>query len=59
MTVVIHVDDKLQAESTDLVIDFLEAMVEEGYDMRDLVAAMLCCVSAALEAELMDKAEMQ
>ena len=59
MTVVIHIDDNLQAESTDIVMDFLEAMVDEGYDMNDLIAAMLCCVSAVMEAEVIDRAEMQ
>lgn len=59
MSVVIHIDDNLQAESTDMVMDFLEAMVDEGYDLNDLVAAMLCCVSAIMEAEVMDEARMQ
>jgi hypothetical protein len=59
MSVMIHIDDKLQAESTDMVMDFLEAMVDEGYDLNDLVAAMLCCVSAIMEAEVIDEARMQ
>ena len=59
MSVVIHIDDKLQAESTDMVMDFLEAMVDEGYDLNDLVAAMLCCVSAVMEVEAIDESRIQ
>jgi len=58
MSVVIHINDNLQSDSTDLVMDFLEAMIDEGYDVNDLVAAMLCCVSAVMEAEVIDRAEM-
>ena len=58
MSVIIRIDDDASAESTDLVLDFVEAMVEEGYDPNDLVASMLCAVSAIMEVQAMDKSEM-
>jgi len=57
MSVVIHIDDNLQSGSTDLVLDFVEAMTQQGYELDDLVAAMLCAVSAIAEAQSIDQAE--
>ena len=58
MSVVIHIDDNLQSDSTDLVLDFVEAMTQQGYELDDLVAAMLCAVSEIVEAQSIDQAEM-
>jgi hypothetical protein len=55
MSLIIRIDDNASAESTDLVLDFVEAMVEEGYETNDLVVAMLCAASAIMEAQAMDK----
>jgi hypothetical protein len=59
MSVVIHIDDNIQTESIDLVMDFVEACVDEGEDVDDIVASMLCAVSAILESQAIDKEGMQ
>lgn len=59
MAVVIHIDDNIKADSTEAVLDFVEACVEEGADIDDIIAAMLCAVSAILESQAIDQMEMQ
>lgn len=59
MAVVIHIDDKNSSSSTDAVLDFVEACVEGGADIDDIIASMLCAVSAILEARALDRMEMQ
>jgi len=59
MAVVIHIDDNIAANSTDAVLDFVEACVEEGADIDDIIASMLCAVSAILESQAIDEMEMQ
>lgn len=42
-----------------LLMDFVEARVNEGTDVDDIVASMLCAVSAILEAQAIDKEGIQ
>ena len=59
MSVIIEIDDDVQAESIDLVMDFVSASLKQGIDKNDLIASMLCAVSAILEADATDKTQMQ
>jgi len=58
MSIVIHIGEDIRADSTDTVLDFIEACVEEGADIDDLVASMLCAISAILESEAINKESM-
>lgn len=51
MTIIIQIDEDVEAESIDLVMDFVEACCERGIEMDDIISSMLCAVSALIEAE--------
>ena len=59
MGITIHIDGEVQSDSIDVVMDFVEACVNKGMDLDDVMASMLCAVSAILEAEVVDEAEWQ
>ena len=50
MPVTFHIGDQIDADSTDAVLDFVEEQVNNGANVNDLIASMLCCISAILEA---------
>jgi hypothetical protein len=50
MPVTFHIGDQIDADSTDAVLDFVQEQVNNGADVNDLIASMLCCISAILEA---------
>jgi len=51
MGMTIHLGDNVEADGTDRILDCLEQLVTEGYDMDDLIVSMLCCIAAITEAE--------
>ena len=51
MAMTIHLGDNVEADGTDRILDCLEQLVAEGYDMDDLVVSMLCCIAAITEAD--------
>jgi len=58
MAMTIHLGDNVEADGTDRILDCLEQLVAEGYDMDDLVVSMLCCIAAIAEADGMEQREM-
>jgi len=50
MPVTFHIGDQIDGDSTDAVLDFVQEQVNNGADVDDLIASMLCCISAILES---------
>ena len=59
MAMTIHLGDNVEADGTDLILDCLEQLVAEGYDMDDLVVSMLCCIAAIAEADGLEDTQLQ
>jgi len=59
MPVTFHIGDQIEADSTDAVMDFVQEQVENGADVDDLIASMLCCVAAILEASDVEDERLQ
>jgi hypothetical protein len=51
MTIIIEIDEGVEPDSIDLVMDFVEACAAQGMEIDDIVASMLCAVSALLEVK--------
>lgn len=58
MPVTFHIGDQIGGDSTDAVLDFVEEQVNNGADIDDLIASMLCCISAILEGEQIETESM-
>lgn len=58
MTVTLHIGDQIDGDSTDAVLDFVQEQVNNGADVDDLIASMLCCISAILESEKIETESM-
>ena len=58
MTVTFHIGDQIDGDSTDAVLDFVQEQVNNGADVDDLIASMLCCISAILEGEQIETESM-
>jgi len=59
MAVTFHIGDQIEADRTDAVMDFVQEQVDNGADVDDLIASMLCCVAAILEASDAEGERMQ
>ena len=51
MTIIIEIDQGVEPDSIDLVMDFVEACYNQGVELDDIIASLLCAASALLEAE--------
>lgn len=51
MTIIIEIDEGVEPDSIDLVMDFVEACAAQGMEIDDIIASMLCAVSALLEVK--------
>lgn len=57
--ITVHIDNSAQAASTDRVLDFVEECINEGLELDDIIASMLCTVAVLIEAESTDEQEWQ
>ena len=50
MTIIIEIDEGVEPDSIDLVMDFVEACHNQGVELDDIIASLLCAASDLLES---------